>query len=137
MRKKTTYFTFDKVETTLQKGTVLEGSLKFERPLKICGKFTGDIESGNILYVAEGADVAADINARIVIVNGRVNGNITASEKVEIQASGQVKGNLKAPMVKIADGVVFEGKCQMIRDPETIDIFSARVEKLKEIARNV
>ena len=71
----------------------------------------------------------------MAVVSGTVHGNITASEKIEILPGSRISGDLKAARIKIADGVEFEGKCKMVRDPETIDIFSAGVERLKEIAR--
>lgn len=137
MGKKTDFTKFDKIETVLQPGTRLDGNLKFSKPLKICGKFIGEIESAAVLYVDREAEVNADINARVVIISGSVNGNISASERIEILSGGKVKGDLKASRIRIADGVEFEGHCRMVRDPGTIDIFSAGVEKLKEIARSV
>lgn len=136
MTKKADFSKYDKVETTLQAGTMLDGVLRFRKPLKISGGFDGEIESESLLIVDSGAEVRADIAARVVIINGSVTGNVTASERIEILGGGRVKGNLKAARIKIADNVEFEGRCRMIRDPETIDIFSAPVEKLKEIARN-
>lgn len=135
MAKKADFSKYDKVETTLQAGTMLDGVLRFRKPLKISGVFEGEIESETFLIVDSGAEVRADIAAKVVIINGNVTGNITATERIEILTGGRVRGNLKAARIKIADNVEFEGKCRMIRDPETIDIFSARVEKLKEIAR--
>jgi len=137
MSKKTDFSKYDKIETTLQQGTRLKGVLRFKKPLKISGVFEGEIESETYLVIDSGAEVTADVNAKVVIISGSLTGNITASERIEILAGGRVRGNLKAARVKIADNVEFEGRCRMIKDPETIDIFSARVEKLKEIAQSV
>ena len=137
MRKKNEFSRFDRIETVLQHGTSLNGNLKFEKPLKIKGDFNGEIESDAVLFIDSDAAVKADINARVVIVSGRVDGNITASERIELLAGARVRGDLKSFRIKIADEVVFEGRCKMIHDPETIDIFSASVDKLKEIARSV
>ena len=51
-----------------------------------------------------------------------------ASEKLEMLATGQVFGNIRTAKLNIADGVVFEGKCEMITNPDTVDIFSAKVD---------
>jgi cytoskeletal protein CcmA (bactofilin family) len=64
-------------------------------------------------------------------VGGSVPGNIEATENLEMLASGQVYGNVRTAKLKIADGVIFEGKCEMIREPESVDIFSATAEQLK------
>ncbi|HAK46296.1 MAG TPA: hypothetical protein DCO79_10325 [Spirochaeta sp.] len=137
MGKRTDFSKFDKIETVLQPGTVLDGTLKFKKPLKIRGNFSGEIDSEAVLYVDEGAEIKADINARIVIISGRVTGNVTASERIEILSGGKVRGDLIASKVRIADEVEFSGQCRMIKDPETLDIFSAGVDKLKEIARSI
>ncbi len=135
MGKRTDFTILDKIETVLKPGTVLEGTLKFHAPLKICGHFRGIIESEAVLYIDSTAYIEADISTRVAVVSGTVHGNITASEKIEILPGSRISGDLKAARIKIADGVEFEGKCKMVRDPETIDIFSAGVERLKEIAR--
>jgi cytoskeletal protein CcmA (bactofilin family) len=136
MSKKADFSKYDKVETTLQRGTILDGVLRFKKPLKISGVFEGEIESETLLIIDSSAEVQADVNAKVVIVSGCVTGNITASDRIEILSGGRVRGNLKSARIKIADNVEFEGRCRMIKDPETIDIFSARVEKLKEIAQS-
>ena len=137
MGKKAEFSRFDKVETVLQAGTDLDGCLKFRKPLKIKGRFKGEIESEAVLYIDSEAVIDADINARIVIISGTVNGNVTASERIEILGGGSVHGDLISGRIRIADGVEFNGRCRMIKDPESLDIFSAGVEKLKEIARAI
>ena len=122
----------EKISTTLGKETVFKGTMKFSESLKIDGNFKGDIESSGFLYIDEGAEVRADIKVRAVVVGGVVHGNITASEKLEMLSTGQVYGNIKTANLRIADGVVFEGKCEMIKSGSDIDIFSDTVEKLKD-----
>lgn len=137
MGKKADFSRFDKVETVLQAGTELDGCLKFSKPLKIKGQFRGEIDSETVLFIDSEAEINADINAKIVIVSGRVNGNISASERIEILGGGCVHGDLIASRIRMADGVEFKGRCKMIKDAESLDIFSAGVEKLKEIARAI
>lgn len=55
----------------------------------------------------------ADISAKAVVVNGAVVGNVTASEVVEIEATGSVTGDIKAPRLAIADGGYFHGRVEM------------------------
>ena len=137
MGKKTEFSKFDKIETILQPGTKLDGSLKFSKPLKMKGSFKGEIDSEAVLYIDEEAEIEANINASVVIISGRVNGNITASERIEILTGGRVDGDLISSRIRIADNVDFRGRCRMIKDPESLDIFSAGVDKLKEIARSI
>lgn len=122
----------EKISTILGQETVLKGTMKFSDSLKIDGSFEGDIIATGFLYIESGAVINADIKVRSAVVGGFVKGNIEASEKIEILATGQVYGNIKTAALRIADGVIFEGKCEMIESNSNIDIFSSTVESLKE-----
>ena len=129
--------TYGPMQTVLSENTSMKGSLKFKHSLQICGVFSGEIETDGVLFVDEGASVTADIKAKAVIVAGTINGNITASDWVEMPGTGKVTGNIKAPKVSIQDGVEYSGQCNMIRDSESIDIFSGNAEKLKKTVSSV
>jgi cytoskeletal protein CcmA (bactofilin family) len=74
------------------------------------------------------------VHAREVIVGGTVHGNIEASEEVEMLPGCAVYGNVRAGRIRIADGVVFEGRCEMLRNSESLDVFSAPLEQLRRRA---
>ena len=125
------------IATTLGRETNFSGSMRFTASLKIDGEFEGEIESSGFLYIEEGAEVRADIKVRSIVIGGVVHGNIIATEKLEMLATGQVFGNVTISKLKIADGVVFEGKCEMIKDPDEVDIFSSSPNKIKSTVRSV
>jgi len=104
------------INTTLAEDTNFDGKLNFEKSVKICGKFKGEISTNGILIISETAYVSANINAKIVIISGEVKGNIKASEKVEILPSGRVYGDITTAKLKISDGVIFEGSCHMLKE---------------------
>jgi cytoskeletal protein CcmA (bactofilin family) len=81
--------------------------------------------------------VTANIRVGSVVIGGIVRGNVEASEKLEMLATGKVYGNIRTAKLKIADGVVFEGKCEMITNSDVIDVFAARVEEVKKTAQRV
>ena len=101
------------VHTLIGKGSEFDGKLSFEGQVRIDGKFSGQINTKDVLVIGEGARVMAEINAGTVIVNGVVEGNIRAAQLIELHQPGRVKGNLEAPAVSIDRGVVFEGSCKM------------------------
>jgi cytoskeletal protein CcmA (bactofilin family) len=103
------------VATVFSKDTEFYGDLAFKKSLQINGYMEGEISSEGFLVVGEGATVKANIKAKIVIISGTVHGNIEAREKLEILPSGRLYGNIRTAKLKIADGVVFEGKCEMIK----------------------
>ena len=125
------------ITTTLGKETNFSGVMRFTESLKIDGTFEGEIDSTGFLYVEEGAEVRADVKVGSIVIGGTVHGNITARDKLEMLTTGQVFGNITTSKLKIADGVVFEGKCEMLKSPEEVEIFTASVEKLKASAQTV
>jgi len=127
----------EKITTTLGKETCFDGILRFRESLKIDGKFEGQIESPGFLYIENGAVVTADIKVGSIVIGGVVHGNVEATERLEMLATGRVVGNIRTAKLNIADGVVFEGKCEMIRNPESVNIFSAPVQELKKAVQSV
>ena len=97
----------------LGKGSEFEGKLTFEGQVRVDGKFSGQIMTKDTLVIGEGARVSAEITAGTVIVNGWVEGNIRASQLIELHQPGRIKGNLETPALAIDKGVIFEGSCKM------------------------
>src|SRR5208337_2769818 len=127
----------ERIATTLGRETDFHGTMRFKESLKIDGVFTGEIVSAGFLYIEQGASITANIHVGSVVVGGTVKGNIEATEKLEMLATGKVFGNIRTGKLKIADGVVFEGKCEMIKNPQAINVFSGPVDQLKKTAQSV
>jgi cytoskeletal protein CcmA (bactofilin family) len=121
----------EKARTRFSRKTKFDGTLKYSNSLRIDGAFKGDIVSGGSLFVDKDAIVRADIKVSSIRIEGIVHGNINASESIEILSGAKVYGNIRTRQLKIDDGVLFKGKCEMIKDADTIDIFSADVSKIK------
>lgn len=106
-------------------GTVLTGETTFEAMLRVDGHLKGQVrsEGGTLIIGATGA-VDANIYVGEALVNGSVNGDISATEKLTLGRSARVVGNIKAPRLIIEDGAVLEGTCSMI---ESIEAENARI----------
>jgi cytoskeletal protein CcmA (bactofilin family) len=128
---------YRKTESRLGIATNLKGVLKFSSSVLISGKFEGEIDSTGFLYVENGAEVRADIKVRSVVVGGVIHGNIEAVENIEMLPTGKIYGNVRTSKLKIADGVVFEGKCEMIKRSEQVDIFAAPIQQLRKTIQSV
>jgi len=111
-------YDFGMVATVFGKDTEFNGQLNFSSSLQIDGRFEGEIESGGYLVIGEGAEVLANIRAKTVILMGTVKGNVEATERLDIHSNGRLYGNIRTSKLKMADGVVFEGKCEMIMPSE-------------------
>ncbi|HID30369.1 MAG TPA: polymer-forming cytoskeletal protein [Desulfobacterales bacterium] len=100
------------IQTFLGPQTTLEGKLVFEGSVRLDGHLTGSIETKDgLVIVGEKAVIHADIVARSATVSGEVKGNIRATDRIELHPPARVFGDLRAPVVIIDVGVVFDGKC--------------------------
>ena len=97
----------------LGRGSEFEGKLTFEGTVRIDGKFTGSIVTGDVLVIGEGAKVAAEINCGTIVVHGEVTGNIRAMSSVELHHPAKMRGNVETPSLMIEKGVLFEGQAKM------------------------
>lgn len=101
------------LHTLLGKGSEFEGKLTFEGQVRIDGKYSGQIQTKDLLVIGEGARVTADISAGTVVVNGTVEGTIRATTLVELHPPARVKGTIETPALAIEKGVIFEGTTKM------------------------
>ena len=93
---------------------VMKGELSGSEDLAVDGTVEGTIElRDNVLTIGPNGRIKAQIFAKTVIVLGTVNGNITASDRVDIRDAGSVDGNIVSPRVAIADGAHFRGSVDM------------------------
>ena len=90
-----------------------KGELYGEEDLDFQGQLEGTIEHTRSLSIGKEGGVTGNIRAKFVIVEGRVDGDIYASESVQVRQSAKVKGNIFAPRVGIADGANFSGSIDM------------------------
>ncbi|NQX00292.1 polymer-forming cytoskeletal protein [bacterium] len=88
----------------------IKGTVRFTNDLVVDGKIEGEINSEGNLTVGENARLKAEIKTATVVVYGKVHGNITATERVELKASGEVVGDIKAKTLSIEAGAIFVGK---------------------------
>ncbi len=103
-------------------GTVLTGETVFEAMLRVDGHLIGTVssESGSLIVGTNG-QVDANISVSSALVNGTVNGDIIATEKLQLGRTSRVIGNVQTPRLIIEDGAVFEGGCTMLKARENIE----------------
>jgi cytoskeletal protein CcmA (bactofilin family) len=98
------------------KSVVIKGELNGSEDLTIEGHVEGKIElKDHVLTIGPNGRIKAQILAKSVIVLGEVNGNVTATEKVDIRDGGSVDGDIISPRVAIAEGAHFRGTVDMQR----------------------
>ncbi len=119
------------ITTTLGAETGFVGTLRFSDSLRIKGTFEGEIDATGRLYIDVDARVQARrIVATSVVIGGTVRGDIEAPDRVEMLPTAKVYGNVKTARLRIADGVIFEGSCEMIRDPGSFSPFARALDEV-------
>ncbi|MDR3774791.1 MAG: polymer-forming cytoskeletal protein [Terracidiphilus sp.] len=105
-------------QATIGKGLYIKGEITGSESLFIDGKVEGSINlPGNRVTVGRNGQVAANITAREIVVLGKVRGNVSATDRVDIRAEGSLSGDVAAARISIEDGAFFKGGID-IRKPD-------------------
>jgi len=91
----------------------IDGTVTGSEPVMVEGTIKGTINLTGELRVGTKARIEAKVHARNVIVEGKLTGDISADERVELVASSTVDGNIKAPKIIVAEGARFRGNVDM------------------------
>lgn len=96
------------------KSVVIKGELSGSEDLFFDGEVEGTIQlSGNSLTVGPNGRIRANINAREVVILGKVNGNVQATERFELRQTGQLNGDVTTARIVIEDGAFFKGSVEI------------------------
>ena len=119
--------------TIIGKGTKIEGTITVEGSTRIDGIVGGKLISNDVVTIGPTGEVKAEVKAKAIIVGGKVQGNLEASEKIELQARSELRGDLVAKSLLVEHGAVFHGNSNMIgsaASPQTsMPNMSPKVEK--------
>ena len=97
-------------------GTTLTGEANFKGMLRVDGHLSGQVKSeGGTLIVGNNGQVDADIDVAVATIHGSVNGDIIATQRLELGRAAKVNGNIQTPSLVIEQGAVFEGSCRMVQ----------------------
>jgi cytoskeletal protein CcmA (bactofilin family) len=97
-------------QATIGKSLVIKGEVTGSESLYIDGRVEGSISlAGNRVTIGRNGVVAANINAREIVILGKVRGNLTASDRVDIRSDGSLTGDVVAARISIEDGAFFKG----------------------------
>ncbi|HYK64009.1 MAG TPA: polymer-forming cytoskeletal protein [Patescibacteria group bacterium] len=121
----------------LDRGSKISGKISFEGPARIDGEVDGEVHGKDSITIGESAVVTAHIRAASVSVAGKVSGDITATQRIEIRPSAKVSGNLTAPILSVLEGALFEGHCSMqpegVREDRKVTVFP-KEERVAQVA---
>src|SRR5215470_2271995 len=97
-------------------GTDVTGEANFKAMMRVDGHFSGRITStSGTLIVGNNGKVDANIEVAIAIIHGNINGDIIATQRLELGRAAKVNGNIQTPSLVIEQGAIFEGSCKMLQ----------------------
>jgi cytoskeletal protein CcmA (bactofilin family) len=99
--------------TVIGSGIVIDGEISGDELLTILGTVKGKVAMAGNVVVEAGATVEADVEGQIVTISGKLTGNVSAREKLELRPESKMVGNAKAPRIVVADGASFKGNVDM------------------------
>ena len=118
-------------QATIGKSLVIKGEVTGSESLYIDGRVEGSINlAGNGGTIGRNGVVAANIGAREIVVLGKVSGNLTASDRVDIRSDGSLTGDVVAARISIEDGAFFKGGVD-IRKAGSKD---SKIEEVKSVS---
>jgi cytoskeletal protein CcmA (bactofilin family) len=106
-----------KLEVVIGPDSVFKGELSSQGTVRIDGRFEGNIAADCVIIGETGA-MLGDVVSKVLIAGGKLNGNVRASDSVEIQPKGEVYGDIIATRLAVAEGAVFEGRSSMQKNRE-------------------
>ena len=95
--------------TILGPDSKFKGDLSFDSAAKVLGRFEGTIKSKGKIFIADGSNCHASVSAKEVAIEGQIEGNVEAAERIEIKPSGKITGDIVASRMTMADGATIEG----------------------------
>ena len=100
-------------KNVLNSDVEFKGTLRFSGELTFDGKLEGDINSDGTLNLGDSAVVKGNINVTSVVVRGKISGNVTAREKIDIKSRTELFGDIRAARLVMEDGVTFVGQTEV------------------------
>jgi cytoskeletal protein CcmA (bactofilin family) len=109
----------DRISTFIGADASIDGNIDFKGTIRVDGSVQGKItsESGTVV-VGEKAVVNAEVNVKVAVIMGELNGTVEARERIEVYSPGRLGGDIQAPVLSIEPGGVFNGRCAMKSQPE-------------------
>ena len=106
-----------KLEVVIGSQTVFKGELTSKGTIRIDGTFEGNI-TADCVVLGESGNITGDLQVNVLIAGGKLRGNVRAVDHVEIQAKGEVYGDIYTVRFSVAEGAVFEGRSSMQKNRE-------------------
>ena len=115
----------DEVIAFVGRGVEFKGVITYNGTVRIDGRLEGEIHTEGVLVIGEDAVITAQVTAGTVISRGKITGDVVASGKVRLLAPAALNGSVKAPLLSIEEGVLFNGGLEMAKKVEQPEVSRA------------
>jgi cytoskeletal protein CcmA (bactofilin family) len=109
------------LNTIIGKGSFFEGKINVDHSLRVDGQMQGDIDSNDMLVIGKEGDVTGNIKVKTLILGGKLKGTVLAENKIVLEASASLIGEIKTSKLVIDEGAIFDGRCSM-KDVDTAEL---------------
>jgi cytoskeletal protein CcmA (bactofilin family) len=109
------------VNSIIGEGTTLHGDFNLNGLLRIDGTFVGKVRTSGKVLIGKNGQAECEIVAATVVIGGKVKGEIIATERITLLSTGVFIGNIVTPRLIIEEGVVFDGKCEIVEDKDKLE----------------
>lgn len=106
-------FSTGDMETIIGRNTVFTGQLTGSGNVRVDGRIDGSIAVNANVVIGEYGVVNGDVSANSLLICGTINGNVTADEKLTIDSTGQLIGDIRVSQFHVSDGGIFQGRSEM------------------------
>jgi len=111
-------------------GTVVTGEANFKAMMRVDGHLSGRVSStSGTLIVGANGKVDANIEVAVAVIHGTINGDIIATQRLELGRAAKVHGNIQTPSLIIEQGAIFEGSCKMLQMSQAADKAKGQMKK--------
>jgi len=115
-----------RVDTIIGEETSLRGSYHSKHSLRIDGEIYGNVTCEDGVIIGIKGMVRGNLTGKTILIGGKVKGNITAHQRLDLQNTAQVEGDISTPVFTLEEGALFEGSCQMEEAGKVVDLPKAR-----------
>jgi len=105
------------LNSMLGQGCKIKGDIELQGTMRIDGQFEGSISCPDTLIIGKSGIVKAEVKVKNAVIGGKLIGNISAANKIELQSGSHVEGDITTARLVIDEGVFFEGNCKMGSSP--------------------
>ena len=114
-------------------GTVVTGEANFKAMMRVDGHLSGRVSSSSgTLIVGANGKVDANIEVAVAVIHGTINGDIIATQRLELGRAAKVHGNIQTPSLIIEQGAIFEGSCKMVQMTAAVDKSKREMKKVED-----